>query len=153
MDAGARLGGWTFFPGTVHAFTGAAAKNSPQQLLLRSGHFFREARLRVVVAAQVEQAVEAVEERFVVEGEAVLGGLVPRDGGADEDFAVGEGDDVGLGRIAKKFRVHPGHRRAVDQHEADFAEPGRKRARKQAQRGLKLPPKWTNRHRHLVLLV
>ena len=49
--------------------------------------------------------MDAVEEDFFVEGAAPGFSLRGGDGGADEDFAVVEGDDVGRRGVVEKFGV------------------------------------------------
>ena len=52
-------------------------------------------RIRVLVAGEMEQAVDEVAQNFAGERLVVFGGLALGDFGADDDLAVVEGDDVG----------------------------------------------------------
>ena len=101
----------------------------------------------------MEQAVEAVEENFVVGLEFEFLGAVVGDGGADEDFAVGKGDDVGLGGVVHELAVDARDGGAVDQDDVDFRELRRQRARQERDRRLKPRQKRTDLDRRLALLV
>jgi hypothetical protein len=59
----------------------------------------------VVFAAEVEETVEDVGEEFVFQAEAFGVALAFGHGGADEQFAVMEGDDVGGRGVAEELGV------------------------------------------------
>ena len=71
----------------------------------------------MIVAGQVQQPVQGIEQHFLLHLEPVTRRPIPCHGGADENFPVGKGDHIGLGRLAEEVPVHPGHGRAIDQDE------------------------------------
>jgi hypothetical protein len=101
----------------------------------------------------MEQAVEGVEEDFPIGFEAVRPGMIAGDGGADEDFAVGKGDDVGLGGIAEEVAVDAGDGGAIDEDDVNRGEVRREGAGKQREGGLKPPQKRTDPDRRFALPV
>ena len=139
--------------GKVRSGQSLTLQNPLQQLLLRDGHFLGQDRRGVVVAGEVEEAVEGVEEDFLVGFEAVFRRAITGDSGADEDFAVGKGDDVGFGGVAEDVAVDAGHGGAVDEDEVNRRELRRKRAGQEREGGLKPPQKRTDPHWNFVLLV
>ena len=139
--------------GKVRSGQSLTLQNPLQQLLLRDGHFLGQDRRGVVVAGEVEEAVEGVEEDFLVGFEAVFRRAITGDSGADEDFAVREGDDIRLGRIVHELAVDARDGGAVDQDDVDFRELRRQRARQERDRRLKPRQKRTDLNRRLALLV
>ncbi len=94
-------------------------ENLLQQPILRAGHLLCGGGGGVIVPGEMEEAVERVEKHFLFNVEAMGGSLVTRDGGADNDFAVGKGDDVGLRRIAEEVGMDAGDGGAVDEDDFD----------------------------------
>jgi len=105
-----------------------------QQSRLRPRHFLRERGRGVVVTGQVKQAMERVEQDFVPDFETIFPGAILSHGRADEDFAVGKSDDIGLGWITEEIAMHAGHGGAVDEHEVNRGEMSRQGARQKRQR-------------------
>jgi len=103
----------------VFDFHGASAvANEVEERALEEGHFGEISGCVIVLTAEVEEAVEDVGEGFVVEGEATLLPLALGDGGADENFTVVEGDDVGGGGIIHEIPMDFGN--SLRRDEVDF---------------------------------
>jgi hypothetical protein len=62
----------------------------------------------IVPASEVQQAVNEVEGSFVIDRLAMFPALSQRGVGADEDFTVMEGDDVGGRGIVEEIAMHAG---------------------------------------------
>ena len=75
-------------------------------------------RIRVLVAGEMEEAVDEVAQDFAGERFAVFGGLALGDFGADDDLAVVEGDHVGGALDVHEIAVDPVAGGIV--HEGDF---------------------------------
>jgi len=103
-------------------------QHPPQERGLRLHHARGGGIGAIVVAVEVEQAVDDVEGKLVLDGLAVLARVTGGGGGADNDFAVLEGDDIGgageihetpvdasdgaIGKDADLYLVEPLKRRA-----------------------------------------
>jgi hypothetical protein len=125
-----------------------------QQFPLKARHFTSFLFGVVVVSGKVEETVEGVEKDFVADFESiVVRGLCAGDGGADDDFAVGEGDDVGLGRVVEEIGMDARDGGAVDQDNLDVGQVPGQGTGKERQRRLKQPPKRTDLHWNFALLV
>jgi len=116
-------------------------RDLPEQAILGTGHSSGEGGGGVVEAGEMEQTVEGVEEDLVLDVQAVTVGLLACDGGADEDFPVGEGDDVGFGRVAKKIGMDLGHDAARDEDDFDYLDFLRQGTGQEGESGVKPPPK------------
>ncbi len=101
----------------------------------------------------MKQTVEGVEKDFVVGLDLEFLRAVVRDGGANENLAIGKRDDIGLGRIVHELAVDACDGGAIDQDDVNFSEVGRQRAGQQRQRRLKPRPKRTYPDRRFALLV
>ena len=117
------------------------------------GHFFGGGGGGVVIADEVHETVKGVEERFLLDVEAICGSLVAGDGRTDQDFAVRKGDDVGLGGIAEKIGMDLRHGLAINENEFDGIELRRQRAREERNRRLKPPQKRTYPYGYFALSV
>lgn len=73
----------------------------------------------VVVAVEVEEAVDEVEGEFVFEREVPGVCFAAGDVGADDDLAVRESDDVGGRGIAEELCVDRGHGGIIDDAAGD----------------------------------
>jgi hypothetical protein len=82
----------------------------------------------VAEADEVEDAVKDIGKKLVAEAEAMALAEGGGDFGADDDLAVGEGEDIGRGGIAEVAMVETAALPGGDQDDADFrrqaAEPG-----------------------------
>jgi hypothetical protein len=68
----------------------------------------------------VEDAVEDVSEEFVTEAEAVPGAQLGGDGGANDNFPVGKGEDIGGGEVAEVTFVKPSAFPGGDEDDGQF---------------------------------
>jgi hypothetical protein len=130
-----------------------APKDPAQKLVLRQFHPAPCGGRPVIVAGEVKQPVQSVEQNFLFKFETMNGGRVPRDGGAKKNLPVGEGDHVRFRRIAEEVAVDLRHGRAIDQDEINPGQGIRQEAGKKSEGALKPLPKWTKPQRHFVLLV
>lgn len=78
----------------------------------------------VVVAVEVEEAVDEVEGAFAERGVTGFCGGTDGGVGADEDFAVAEGDDVGGGGVVHELGMDGGDGGIVDEGDFDFLQLG-----------------------------
>jgi hypothetical protein len=124
-----------------------------QKPVLRSGHLFLAGVRGVIVAGEMQQAVQRVEQNLVLHIKAVRHRMILRDGRADQNFAVGKGDDIRLGRIAEKIAMDADHGGAIDEHEFNRGQIDRQRPWKKRERRIKPPPKPTDLYRNFALLV
>ena len=74
----------------------------------------------VAKTGEVEDAVEDVGEEFVAEAEAVPRAQLGGDGGANDNFPVGEGEDIGGGGVAEVTVVKPAAFPGGDEDNAQF---------------------------------
>ena len=74
----------------------------------------------VAEAGEVEDAVENIGEEFIAKAEAVAFAESGGDLGADHDFAVGKGEDIGGGGIAQVAVVKPSAFLGGDQDDAEL---------------------------------
>ncbi len=68
--------------------------------------------------------MDAVEEEFLLHRPGVLPALRLGDGGADQDLAVVEGDDVGRRRVIEEFPVDATDLRGADEADLDAGGEG-----------------------------
>jgi len=80
-----------------------------EDFFLGGGHSAGLGGRGVVVAGEVEEAVDDVEGEFAGGVVAEFPGAAGSDGGTDEDFAVGKCDDIGGSGDAEKVAVGLGH--------------------------------------------
>ena len=85
--------------------------------------------------------MQGVKQDFFFDGALVVPSLFPRHGGADEDFSVGKGDDVRLGRIVEEVVMNARHRGTIDEHEFHLVQMFRQSPGKERQGSLKPPQK------------
>ena len=91
---------------------------------LGGGHFFSGLRGGVVVAGEVEESVDDVEGEFGGGGVVKLGGAGSGNGSADENFSVGEGDDICRPRDVEEIAVDAGHGASAKDGNVDAVEMG-----------------------------
>src|SRR5437879_5157399 len=77
-----------------------------QNARLHFVHFRGGVRLLIVVAVEMEQAVNDVKRQLVIESLGKTRGVALRGVRADDDFAMLEGDDIGRARNAHELLVN-----------------------------------------------
>ena len=89
----------------------------------------------VAIASEMEQAMNDVGEEFLAEGQAVSPMIGGGDGGADNDFSVGKGENIGRRRVAQVNLVEATTLAGGDEDDADLSRETRSARRRQAREG------------------
>jgi hypothetical protein len=83
----------------------------------------------------MEQAVNDVSEELLAQGESVSPMVGGGDGGADNDFSVGKGENISRGRVAEVDLVEASTLAGGDQDDADLSRKTRSARRGEAREG------------------
>ena len=74
----------------------------------------------VAITSEMEETMNNVGEEFLAEGQAVSSMIGGGDGGADNDFTMGKGENIGRGRVAEVDLVEATTLAGGDEDDADF---------------------------------
>ena len=83
----------------------------------------------------MEEAMNNVGEEFLAEGEAVSPMIGGGDGGADNDFTMGKGENIGRGRVAEVNLVEATTLACGDENDANLSRETRSARRGEAREG------------------
>ena len=74
----------------------------------------------VAIASEMEQTMNDVGEELLAESEAVSSMIRGGDGGADDNFSVGKGENIGRGRVVEVDLVETTTLAGGDEDNSDF---------------------------------
>ena len=74
----------------------------------------------VAIASEMEQTMNDVGEELLAESEAVSSMIRGGDGGADDNFSVGKGENIGRGRVVEVDLVETTTLAGGDEDDSDF---------------------------------
>ena len=89
----------------------------------------------VVIASEMEEAMNNVGEELLAEGQAVSSMIGGGDGGADNDFTMGKGENIGRGRVTKVDLVEATTLAGGDENDANLSRKTRSARRGEAREG------------------
>ena len=88
---------------------------------MEAAHFERAVRGGIAVAREMEETMNNVGEEFLAEGQAVSSMIGGGDGGADNDFTMGKGENIGRGRVAEVDLVEATTLAGGDENDANLS--------------------------------
>jgi hypothetical protein len=98
------------------------AKAELHDAILHGAQTRRASQGRILKAIQVEQAVHGVKSYFLIDGLAVTAGIRLSGLRADDDFTMGESDDVGWAAYSQKPLMHARDDAIGDDGHFDFRQ-------------------------------
>ena len=102
---------------------------------MEAAHLERAVRGGVAVTREMEETMNNVGEEFLAEGQAVSSMIGGGDGGADNDFTMGKGENIGRGRVAKVDLVEATTLAGGDENDANLSRKTRSARRGEAREG------------------
>ena len=89
----------------------------------------------VAITSEMEETMNNVGEEFLAEGQAVSSMIGGGDGGADNDFTMGKGENIGRGRVAEVDLVEATTLAGGDENDANLSRKTRSARRGEAREG------------------
>ncbi len=102
---------------------------------MEAAHLERAVRGGVAVTREMEETMNNVGEEFLAEGQAVSSMIGGGDGGADNDFTMGKGENIGRGRVAEVNLVEATTLACADENDANLSMETRSARRGEAREG------------------
>ena len=102
---------------------------------MEAAHLERAVRGGVAIASEMEQAMNDVGEELLAESEAVSPMIGGGDGGADNNFSVGKGENIGRGRVVKVNLVEASALAGGNEDDSNFGRETRSARRGEAREG------------------
>ena len=89
----------------------------------------------VAVTCKMEETVEDIGEELLAQGESVGPMIGGGDGGADNDFTMGKGENIGRGRVAEVDLVEAATLAGGDENDANLSRKTRSARRGETREG------------------